>query len=41
MTEVLFEGINPGEKDYTAIITKLKGAGAEFVYFGGYTQRQA
>src|SRR5271157_3902415 len=36
VTEVLFEGINPGEKDYTAIITKLKGAGAEFVYFGGY-----
>src|SRR6516225_9184524 len=34
--EVLFEGINPGEKDYTAIITKLKNAGAEFVYFGGY-----
>jgi len=36
VTEVLFEGINPGEKDYNAIITKLKGAGAEFVYFGGY-----
>src|SRR5271157_3521669 len=36
VTEILFEGINPGEKDYTAIITKLKGAGAEFVYFGGY-----
>jgi branched-chain amino acid transport system substrate-binding protein len=36
VTEVLFEGINPGEKDYTAIITKLKAAGAEFVYFGGY-----
>ena len=36
VTEVLFEGINPGEKDYNAIITKLKVAGAEFVYFGGY-----
>ena len=36
VTEVLFEGINPGEKDYTAIVTKLKNAGAEFVYFGGY-----
>jgi branched-chain amino acid transport system substrate-binding protein len=34
--EVLFEGINPGEKDYSAIVTKLKNAGAEFVYFGGY-----
>jgi branched-chain amino acid transport system substrate-binding protein len=36
VTEVLFEGINPGEKDYTAVITKLKSAGVEFVYFGGY-----
>ena len=36
VTEVLYEGINPGEKDYTAIITKLKSLGAEFVYFGGY-----
>ena len=36
VTEVLFEGINPGEKDYTAVVTKLKNAGAEFVYFGGY-----
>jgi branched-chain amino acid transport system substrate-binding protein len=36
VTEVLFEGINPGEKDYSAVITKLKNAGAEFVYFGGY-----
>jgi branched-chain amino acid transport system substrate-binding protein len=36
VTEVMFEGINPGEKDYSAVITKLKNAGAEFVYFGGY-----
>jgi branched-chain amino acid transport system substrate-binding protein len=36
VTEILFEGINPGEKDYTAVVTKLKNAGAEFVYFGGY-----
>ncbi len=34
--EVLFEGINPGEKDYSAIVTKLKQAGADVVYFGGY-----
>ncbi len=34
--EVIFEGINPGEKDYTAIVTKLKNAGVDFVYFGGY-----
>ena len=36
VNEVLFEGINPGEKDYNAIISKLKGLGVEFVYFGGY-----
>lgn len=36
VTEVLFEGVNAGEKDYSAIVSKLKGAGAEFVYFGGY-----
>ena len=36
VTEVLFEGINPGEKDYGVVITKLKNAGAEFVYLGGY-----
>jgi branched-chain amino acid transport system substrate-binding protein len=36
VNEVMFEGINPGEKDYSAIVTKLKNAGAEFVYFGGY-----
>ena len=32
----LFEGINAGDKDYNAIITKLKRANADFVYFGGY-----
>jgi branched-chain amino acid transport system substrate-binding protein len=36
VNEILFEGINPGEKDYSAIVSKLKAAGAEFVYFGGY-----
>ena len=34
--EVMFEGINPGEKDYSALVSKLKSAGAEFVYYGGY-----
>ena len=34
--EVMFEGINPGDKDYSAIVSKLKGAGADFIYFGGY-----
>lgn len=32
----LFEGINAGDSDYSAVITKLKSAKADFVYFGGY-----
>ncbi len=32
----LFEGINAGDSDYSAVITKLKSAGIDFVYFGGY-----
>ena len=34
--EVLYEGINPGEKDYSAVVNRLKSAGVEFLYFGGY-----
>ena len=34
--EVLFDGINAGEKDYSAVVSKLKALGAEVVYFGGY-----
>lgn len=33
---VLFEGINAGDSDYSALITKLKSAGTDFVYYGGY-----
>jgi branched-chain amino acid transport system substrate-binding protein len=33
---VIFEGINAGDSDYSAVITKLKAAGVDFVYFGGY-----
>ncbi len=32
----VFEGINAGDTDYSAIITKLKSTGVDFVYFGGY-----
>lgn len=32
----LFEGINAGDSDYSAIITKLKSTGVDFVYYGGY-----
>ncbi len=34
--EVLYEGVNPGEKDYSALVSKLKQAGVDIVYFGGY-----
>ncbi|WP_119257585.1 branched-chain amino acid ABC transporter substrate-binding protein [Shinella zoogloeoides] len=33
--ETFFEGISPGEKDYTALVSKLKEAKADVVYFGG------
>lgn len=33
---VVFEGLNAGDSDYSAIITKLKSNGVDFVYFGGY-----
>lgn len=33
---VMFEGINAGDSDYSAVITKLKSSGADFVYYGGY-----
>ncbi|MFT0859800.1 branched-chain amino acid ABC transporter substrate-binding protein [Ancylobacter sp. G4_0304] len=35
VTEVIYEGINPGEKDYTALVSKLKGAGVDVLYYGG------
>ncbi|HSI39829.1 MAG TPA: branched-chain amino acid ABC transporter substrate-binding protein [Xanthobacteraceae bacterium] len=33
--EVVYEGINPGEKDYSALVSKLKAAGVDVLYFGG------
>ncbi|MEO5340543.1 MAG: branched-chain amino acid ABC transporter substrate-binding protein [Magnetococcus sp. MYC-9] len=35
-TEVLYEGLTRGEKDFNALVTKLKGVQADAVYFGGY-----
>ncbi|MFC3164792.1 branched-chain amino acid ABC transporter substrate-binding protein [Ciceribacter thiooxidans] len=35
VTEVLYEGITPGDKDYSALIAKMKEAGVTVVYFGG------
>lgn len=31
-----FEGINAGDTDYSAVVTKLKAEGVDFVYYGGY-----
>jgi branched-chain amino acid transport system substrate-binding protein len=38
VTEDLFTSITPGERDYTAVITRLKSAGIDVVYYGGYHQ---
>jgi branched-chain amino acid transport system substrate-binding protein len=35
LKEVIYEGINTGEKDFSALVSKLKGAGVDLVYFGG------
>ncbi len=35
MKEVLYEGINTGEKDYSALVSKIKQSDADLVYFGG------
>lgn len=32
---VMYEGINPGEKDYSALVSKMKQANVDVVYFGG------
>ncbi len=34
--EVLYETVTPGEKDYSALVSKLKQAGVEILYYGGY-----
>ena len=33
--EVLYEGVNTGEKDYSAVVSKIKASGADIVYWGG------
>lgn len=35
LKEALYEGVNTGEKDYTALVSKIKQSGAELVFFGG------
>ncbi|NMD06700.1 MAG: branched-chain amino acid ABC transporter substrate-binding protein [Phyllobacteriaceae bacterium] len=36
LAPAIAESINPGEKDYSALVSKLKDAGVEAIYFGGY-----
>src|ERR687897_2441478 len=35
LKEVVYEGVNTGEKDYSALVSKLKQAGVDVVYFSG------
>lgn len=35
VTEALYEGINVGDKDFSALISKMKQAGVEVIYWGG------
>ncbi len=34
--EVMYEGVNVGDKDFSALISRMKQAKVEAVYFGGY-----
>jgi branched-chain amino acid transport system substrate-binding protein len=36
VTEVMDESINPGEKDFSALTTRLKADNVDVIYFGGY-----
>ena len=33
--EVMYEGINAGEKDFSALVSKIKAAGVDVIYWGG------
>jgi len=33
--DVLYEGINVGEKDFSALVSKIKASGADLVFWGG------
>ncbi|HEX6012590.1 MAG TPA: branched-chain amino acid ABC transporter substrate-binding protein [Geminicoccaceae bacterium] len=34
--EVMYEAITQGDKDFTALVTKMKDAGVDLIYLGGY-----
>src|SRR6202521_2284959 len=39
MKEVLYEGVNTGDKDFSALVSKIKQSGADLIYWGGlYTE---
>ncbi len=39
LREVLYDGVNVGEKDYSAIVSRIKQSGADLLFFGGlYTE---
>jgi branched-chain amino acid transport system substrate-binding protein len=35
LKEVLYEGVNTGEKDFSALVSKIKATGADLLYWGG------
>jgi branched-chain amino acid transport system substrate-binding protein len=39
--EVFFEPITPGERDYTDVLSKMKSAGVDVLYYGGYSTEAA
>jgi branched-chain amino acid transport system substrate-binding protein len=36
MQEVMYEAVNKGDKDFTALISKMKQAQVDVIYYGGY-----
>jgi len=36
MEEVYFGSINPGEKDYSVAVSRLKAENVDYIYYGGY-----
>ena len=36
ITPVIVEGVNKGQSDFSALITKLKNANVDFIYWGGF-----
>lgn len=36
ITEVLYDSVTPGEKDFSALVTRLKSENVDVIYFGGY-----